>query len=418
MERLPPSRSFRGRALLPLGGTRRDPESVPPGIARFDPGAWRLPALGAATVAAIACTWIADGVRNADRPIPSPARFAIATPTAGIASITPIERNVLPLPPGKAASHASSLVAFPQPHGGADLMAFWYAGSREGAPDVEIVTSTYDSVTRRWGNAAIVVNRHDLARKLGFAVRRLGNPVAWVDPEGDVHLFVVATGAGGWAASRIVHLESAGRRNQFHPIRVLPLSPWFNTSSLVRAPATPLRDGGALLPLYFEVGTKYPLALRVSAAGVPMSVVRMSQDDEALQPTIVALDELNAIALLRDHGESRRMKLVTTSDGGASWTRTVETAVPNPNSAVVAVRLPDGTLAAVVNPSPHERSALVLKRSVSGRSWEHVTTLASGGENEEFSYPSAVVAGDKLHVTFTSRRTAIEHLVLQLAPTR
>lgn len=359
-------------------------------------------------------TWTVDAVRVSGSEDRKPPRFAVAPPMSPIRTIRMMERFHLPVLTGKPSSHASSLTAVTAADGTPIMLAFWYAGTRESAPDVEIVSSRFDTRRRRWSQPVVVVNRHQLAEELDFGVRRLGNPVAWTDPDGDVHLFVVATGAGGWAASRVVHLVSKWPAWRFIPLRVLPLSPWFNTSSLVRAPATALADGGALLPLHFEVGNKYPLVLRLSDEGEPIDLVRMADDDEALQPSIVPLDERRAVALVRDHGETRTLKMLATLDGGDTWEDPVPTNVRNPNSAVVAIRLPDGTLAAIVNPTERGRNRLVLKRSDSGRTWDMVALLAEGSREEEYSYPSALVVGNELHVTYTSRRTSIEHQVFVL----
>ena len=89
----------------------------------------------------------------------------------------------------------------------ARLMAFWCAGQRESAPDVQIAASWLSRSTGQWQPARIVANREQLGAQMGQGVRRIGNPVAWRDAQGRVHLFVVATGMGGWAASRVVQLR-------------------------------------------------------------------------------------------------------------------------------------------------------------------------------------------------------------------
>ena len=132
------------------------------------------------------------------------------------------------MPANTPAAHASSLLAMPPTHPAA-LLAFWFAGARESAADVQIAASQFDRATQRWSAARFVVNRHTVGAQLGFAVRRLGNPVAWLDPQGRVHLFVVATGLGGWAAARVVHLRQSRLGQDFSAlsfdvVRVLPLS--------------------------------------------------------------------------------------------------------------------------------------------------------------------------------------------------
>lgn len=365
-------------------------------------------------------TWAWDAVRFATHlDLPDPV-FAVADDgrRGAVAPVlVEIGRHTIPVPDGKPSSHASTIVVAPG-RGGDQLLAFWFAGSRESGPDVEIVSSRFDLARQEWSPPRVALNRHRLAEELDFNVRRLGNPVAWVDTAGTVHLFTVATGLGGWSASRVVHLVSKDGGDTFRPERVLPLSPWFNTSAMVRAQAVPLTDDGALLPLYFEFGAKYPIAMRVSAHGAPLQVVRMSHDDEALQPAIVPIDAHRAIALLRDPGETRTVKLLATADGGRSWTDEGLTNLANPNSAVVGARLPGGTLLAAFNPSQTERSALALAVSRTGRDWKVVETIASGEEDDEFSYPSVLVHDDLLHLTFTDRRKSIAHRIYRIEAAR
>ena len=114
----------------------------------------------------------------------------------------------IPMPQGVPAAHASALLAMPAAHPSA-LLAFWFAGDRESAPNVQIAMSALDRASGSWSPARMVVDRWEMGAQLGFGIRRLGNPVAWLDGQGQVHLFVVATGLGGWAAGRVVHLRQA-----------------------------------------------------------------------------------------------------------------------------------------------------------------------------------------------------------------
>jgi predicted neuraminidase len=328
--------------------------------------------------------------------------------------LSEVARHLIPADPDKPSSHSSSLARVRGPQSQDSIVAYWFAGARESAPDVEILSSRFDPAHNAWTAPRSVVDRHTLAREMDIFVRRLGNPVAWVDAEGRVHLFVVATGLGGWAASRVVHLRSDDGGERFRPLRVLPLSPWFNTSHLVRAPATALADRGALVPLHFEIGRKYPMALRLSPTGEPLALVRVSNDDTTLQPSIVALDGDRAVALLRDHSDARSLKLAATDDGGRSWIDRGPTNLSNPNASVVATRLPDGTLVAALNPGREGRRQLVLAVSRDGHDWRIERTLESGTREDEFSYPSLLVAGDMLHLTYTYKRQAIMHRAFRI----
>ncbi len=374
--------------------------------------------IGTITALAIAMAWILGFLSDPRGRSPIAPAFAVepvprAAPEAPLV-LTEVSRQLIPTDPRKPSSHSSSIVHVPEPAGPGSVVAYWFAGARESAPDVEILSSRHDPARGTWTAPRSVVDRHALALELDVFVRRLGNPVAWVDAHGRVHLFVVATGLGGWAASRVVHLLSDDGGHRFRPLRALPLSPWFNTSHLVRAPPTPLADRGALVPLHFEIGNKYPVALRLSPTGDPLELVRVSDDDTTLQPSIVALDDDSAVALLRDHSDARSLRLAGTHDGGRSWADLGRTNLSNPNASVVATRLPDGTLVAALNPGREGRTELVLALSRDGRDWRIERSLEAGAEGDEFSYPSLLVAGDALHLTYTHKRQAIMHRVFRL----
>lgn len=315
------------------------------------------------------------------------------------------------MPAGVPAAHASSL--WPQPAGQAvSLLACWFAGTRESGPDVQIVCSSFDRAQQRWSEAWVAVNRQAAGAGLGLGLRRLGNPVVWRDARGRHHLFVVATGLGGWAAGRILHLrEAAGAAPDatpaFEPLRVLPLSWLWNISHLVRAMPLPLRDGGMVLPAYFELGKKYPVALRFDAQGDFRGMVRMSQRGDLLQPTLLARSETDWLALLRDNSAERKLHAVSTQDGGRHWQDLPDPGLANPDAAVAGLALQPGRLFMAHNPRPESRAQLMLSASADGLHWTPVQMLAEGGARSEFSYPSMAWADGSLWVSYTEQRQAI-----------
>lgn len=317
----------------------------------------------------------------------------------------------IPMPPGVPAAHASSLLALP-PEDAAALLACWFAGTRESAPDVQIVCSSYERGPQDWGAARAVVNRPSASEDLDFGLRRLGNPVAWRDGQGRIHLFVVATGLGGWAAGRILHLRQvttaqSPRSLAFEALRVLPLSWLWNTSHLVRAMPLPLADGGMVLPVYFELGLKYPVALRFDADGGFRGMVRMSQRTDLLQPTLLARSETDWLALLRDNSARRKLRAAQTVDGGRHWQDLPDPGQPNPDAAVAVLALQPGRMFMVHNPRAESRERLVLSTSVNGLHWTELEVLAQGGAGSEFSYPSMAWADGSLWISYTEHRQGI-----------
>ena len=325
--------------------------------------------------------------------------------------LVPLGRGPIPMPDNTPAAHASSLLALPVAHPAA-VMAFWFAGRRESADDVQIAASQFDRRTQQWSAARFVLNREDLGAQLGFGIRRLGNPVAWLDGQGKIHLFVVATGLGGWAAARIVHLRQRHdsqdfAKLSFDAVRVLPLSWLWNTSFLVRTAPLALADGGMVLPVHFELGIKYPVALRFDASGEFKGMVRMSNRKHLLQPTLLMVQPSQWLSLMRDQGPVGKVAVAQTVDGGKHWQDLPDLALDNPDSSVAGLAVAPGSLWLVHNSSPHSRNALDLSASTQGQSWSLAKALAHGTGAAEYSYPALTWADDSLWVSYTDQRQRI-----------
>lgn len=330
------------------------------------------------------------------------------------------EQGHIPMPADTAAAHASTLLAMPAGHPSA-LLAFWFAGSRESGPDVQIAASSFDRTSQQWRPARFVVNRQQAGQTLGFGLRRLGNPVAWRDLQGRIHLLVVATGLGGWAAGRILHLRQVDDGRDFSQLafrteRVLPLSWLWNTSHLVRTMPLSLADGGMVLPAYFELGAKYPLALRFDAAGEFLGMVRISRRSHLLQPTLLMRSESDWLALMRDGGEEKKIKVARTLDGGRDWQDAPDLPLHNPDASVAGLALGPGVMALAHNPRPDSRAVLDLSMSSDGLQWTRQQTLAQGSGGSEYSYPSMAWADDSLWISYTDQRRAIAWQRLTLSP--
>lgn len=344
-----------------------------------------------------------------------------ATELQACADYRVVREGLIPMPEGVPAAHASSLVAFPETHplhAQKVVAAFWFAGTRESGADVQIASSTFDQARQAWDAPQWVVNRHTVGKDLGIQIRRIGNPVAWADARGRLHLFVVATGLGGWAASRVVHLIEQAPM-QFKVVRTLPLTalvPAFNTSSLVRAVPLPLRDGGAVLPLYFEIGIKYGVAVRLSAEGEMQSITRITQRRDVLQPTLVAHSPTHWSAFMRDYSPTEMVAHSETLDAGAHWQDVGNLSLSNPGASIAALRLSSGGLMLAHNPAGRGREVLLLSTSANQPlSWT-TRTLIDGVKADEYSYPTLVevAQGSTLHglppdvwLSYTHMRKAI-----------
>jgi hypothetical protein len=315
----------------------------------------------------------------------------------------------IPMPQGVPTAHASALLALPVSQPSA-LLAFWFAGDRESAPNVQIAMSALDRASGNWSPARMVLDRWDVAAQLGFGIRRLGNPVAWLDNQGRVHLFVVATGLGGWAAGRVVHMQQTVPTPQapwaWRAVAVLPLSWLWNTSYLVRTAPLPLADGGLVLPAYFELARKYPVALRLDSQGVLLGMAAISTRGPLLQPALLAMGERDWLAFMRDGGPEGRIRLARTRDGGDRWADAGDLALDNPDASVATLTAGAQHLM-VYNPQKTGRNRLRMVSSTDGSVWSSVADLENGSPGHEYSYPAMAMVDGQLWVSYTDQRQAI-----------
>ncbi len=321
--------------------------------------------------------------------------------------------GLIPQPPGTPAAHASNLLSLPNDPQ-FSLAAFWFAGSAEGAEDVRIVMSLWSRAAQAWTPPTDVVNRHSAGAALGKGLRRIGNPVAWLDREQRLHLFVVTTGMGGWAAARVLHLQQSQAQ---HPLQadalgldvvgLLPLSWFWNISHLVRHAPLPLADGGMVLPLYFELGTKHPVFAWFSPQGAFQGVRRFTERRNILQAAPVALTGSHWLAYLRTQAPNDQVALVQTQDAGLTWSLQDDLPLSNTDSAVAALRLPSGSVVMARNPQEGYRSQLLWHHSPDGLQWSAPHTLVQGQAGEEYAYPALAWQDDRLWVSYTHLRQGI-----------
>lgn len=340
----------------------------------------------------------------------APARVSI-TATDGVGfRLIKSGGGEIPMPANTPSAHASTLAPLPSGHSSL-IAAAWFAGERESAPDVRIAFSTFEKAEQRWTPARFIVDRESLANELGFGIRRLGNPVLWRDDDDRLHLFVVGTGIGGWATSRIIHLQQSddgtnAEQPRFEARAVLPLSWLWNLSHLVRNAPLVLADGSVVLPIYFELGTKYPTMAQLDRTGSFRGISRISRKGNLLQPALLPLSEYRWLAYMRMSGGTHRIAMAETKDAGTNWQDRPDLELPNPNASVAALNA-NGVPALTFNPSSKGRDRLVTATSADGERWNISAELALGQTGDEYSYPAMLWHEDALWVSYTDRRRHI-----------
>jgi predicted neuraminidase len=260
-------------------------------------------------------------------------------------------------------THAASLVEL----GDGRIRAFWFAGSNEGAQDVEIRSAVLDPATNQWGAESSVANREGTQRGLLRYVKKLGNPVAQRAADGTLWLFYVTVSLGGWAGSSITAITSKDDGATWSPARRLITSPFINVSTLVKGTPYFYSDGSIGLPVYHEFLGKFGELLRISGSGEIIDKQRLSSGKSAIQPVMLIRSPQQAISVMRYTGAgSRRVVATATDDAGLHWSLPAKTALANPDAALSGAVLPDGRILLALNDIEAGRDTLSLVISNDG----------------------------------------------------
>jgi len=315
---------------------------------------------------------------------------------------------------GAASVHAASMIALKD---GA-IRAFWFAGSREGAPDVSIYSSVYDPKLSNWSVPTIVMDRISAEKGLSRYIAKLGNPVPARLADGRLQLFFVTVSVGGWAGSSISAITSADEGVTWSNPQRLISSPLLNLSTLVKSPNVMFADGLLGLPAYHEWVGRFGEFLRVEAGQV-IDKSRMSSGRGEIKPLVFVNDTQDASAYFRQTrsaGLPKQIPVSHTQNAGQTWQSSEDLAVANPNSAVTGLILKNGARVLVLNNIEAGRYRLVLLMSdIQSGKWRTVEVLEDDEalpevERKEFSYPYLItVDGDDAHLVYTWDRKKIRH---------
>ena len=314
--------------------------------------------------------------------------------------------NYIPQPNFLKSAHSSSIAKLPN----SNLIAFWFAGSREGASDVKIWQSIYNG--KNWSMAHAIISPQIISYYSNRYTKKVGNPVVYLAKNAILHLFIVSVSIGGWSGSSLNHFISNDNGNNWQAKEKLILNPFFNISTLDRINAVSLDDGGFYLPVYHELIRTYPEILRFDNEGNFLYQVRLTNQNTLLQPTLLPISIENAFVYMRNN---RRFNEVLyyqkTSNAGLSWGRILPTNLTNEDSSLVVKRIKNNQYIMIHNKDG--RSKLVLALSSDGIVWKDYLLLENS-LRDEFSYPSIDIDNGVINILYTWKRLKIKHVQFNL----
>jgi len=310
--------------------------------------------------------------------------------------------------PGGASCHVSSIADL----GDGRLIAAWYAGSREGARDVAIYTSTF-TPGKGWSAPLRTVDRKSASEELGRYVKKVGNASLSRASDGSIWMIYSTVFAGGWAGTSLSYKRSVDGGATWSQSSKLYLSPLFNLTYNVKNKALPLAGGALLVPVYQELASKTSGVLYLNPYGA-YRLARSTFSGKAIQPAIEPAEDGGLIAFYRN-ASKKDVKFILTSrssDNGRTWAEVTDTTIPTPNSGLDAIRLPgEGRYLIVANDSFDSRDVLsLLITEDGGQSWRTIASLEDNS-GMEYSYPFIIRASDGMyHITYTYERRLIRHV--------
>ena len=233
------------------------------------------------------------------------------------------------------------------------LACLWFGGSLEGKSDISIHASVLAAGAARWGEAVQLSDDPDRSEQ---------NPVLWRTGRGEWQLFHTAQPSGNQdeclLRARPISLDGALKGGQPRDIE-LPLGSFIRGRFVRRA------DGAWMMPIFRCIsrpGQRWNGSHDTAAVGVShdegqtWSMHEVPGSIGSVHMTIVPLDGDHMVAFYRRR-QSDFVHRSESRDGGITWSAPAPTDVPNNNSSINVIRLRDGRLAMLCNPTSAATSA-------------------------------------------------------------
>ncbi len=285
-----------------------------------------------------------------------------------------------------------------------DLLCLWYGGSYESAEDQVLFLARLKRGDRFWSVPEVVVRNPD---------QPPGNAIVFKDTTdrlwmiwGRMEGSRPARRGSGWSNCRLMMRTSSDNGMTWSDEREWPGSfGW-----LPRNPPITLASGELVLPLSLDTPQESGgILTRLNPDGATWS--RLGYMPGGEQMSVIQRTDGSLLALARSHPFILSSE---SADGGATWSKPVQTQLKCPDSGIVMIRLKSGRLLLAHNDNDGEdRATLALEQSEDeGRTWkdkkilEMEPNLTAG----EYSYPCLVQTSDgMIHITYTCRRYSIKH---------
>ncbi|SFD17865.1 Predicted neuraminidase (sialidase) [Chitinophaga sp. CF118] len=317
-----------------------------------------------------------------------------------------VKQEFLMQHPPVPAAHASTITQLP----GGQLVASWFGGSRESAPDVCIYTSVFTK--GKWSAPAIAATGI-IDEKIRYAA---WNPVLITTRANKLLLFYkVGPSPREWWGLMKYSIDKGRTWSKEEKLPDGILGP-------IKNKPVQLASGNILHPSSTESKDEKQWHIHVElsdSSGHNWRKVAIDCDTFGVIQPAALFQPGNRLQLLC---RSRQNVIVQTfsDDNGETWTPLTKQTIMNPNSGIDAVTTQNGLQVLIYNPAKmgadwsDGRNELRVAVSKDGENWKDVYELEKQPKGE-FSYPAVIQTKDGLlHITYTYNRQNIKHVVLKL----
>jgi len=316
-------------------------------------------------------------------------------------------------------SHASTIVALKN----GELMAAWFGGTKERAPDVAIWGSL--RVNGKW-TAPVELEREKNVPSW--------NPVLFHTRDGRLWLYYkVGPSPGEWAAGRMYSDDEGKTWSKDERLPAGLLGP-------IRAKPLVLEDGTIVSGTSFEAHETWAAWVERSTDNgktwVKIGPITVSREVDAaeppaldppkdapgwaadkgprkyvgiIQPTIISFGGKHLRMYARSRTLASKIAVADSMDNGVTWNQARFVDLPNNNSGIDAVTLKDGRVVMIFNNTTVGRTPLNLAVSTDGEHFQVFATLED--TVGQYSYPALIQGPDgNLEMTYTWQRKTIKYV--------
>jgi predicted neuraminidase len=306
-----------------------------------------------------------------------------------------------------ASAHASTIVELRND----DLLAAWFGGTAEGAPDTAIWASR--RIAGQWSAPYLLVREPNIA---------CWNPVLFHSSDGKLWLYYkFGPNVRTWTGARLVSNDEAHTWSQpdhlpaglLGPIKDKPLI--LHDGTIVSGTSVESYSSWAVwIDRSTDYGKTWTKIGPITAPSQPAQTNQSEHVTGIIQPTIVPLGKKHLRLYARSTSDIGRICVADSFDDGLTWTQAHSTDLPNPNSGIDAVGLRDGRIILIYNNSEKNRTPLNLDVSADGEHFKIFATLED--QPGEYSYPAIIQARDgEIDITYTWNRQRIRFAQLPLS---